>query len=149
MLKSCLIGTLLITLTVLIQAIGTTLWLSSAKRRLAKNIENKTDRYGFKLLIGTAVVLFVLHALQIVLWAWTYLLLIPRGELQSLEQAVYFSFVTFTTLGYGDITLSEGWRLLSGIQALNGILLVGWSTALLFSVMQRLWQSDAADTVAS
>jgi hypothetical protein len=64
----------------------------------------------------------------------------PSDELATFEQAAYFSFVTFTTLGYGDITLSESWRLLSGIEALNGILLVGWTTAMIFTVVQRIWQ---------
>lgn len=73
-------------------------------------------------------------------WAVAYMSLLPDGELATFEKALYFSFVTFTTLGYGDITLSEGWRLLSGIEALNGILLVGWTTALLFAVVQRTWQ---------
>ena len=91
-------------------------------------------------LAGTAIVLVALHAIQIGIWAITYKVLVPEGELPSFEAAAYFSFVTFTTLGYGDITLSEGWRLLSGIQALNGILLVGWSTAVLFAVVQRIWQ---------
>ena len=49
----------------------------------------------------------------------------------------YYSFITLTTLGYGDITLSEGWRILSGIEALNGLLLVGWTTALLFAIVQK------------
>ena len=54
------------------------------------------------------------------------------------ERAVYFSIVTFTTLGYGDITLPyEEWRILSGVEALNGILLFGWTTAFLFAVVQR------------
>ena len=81
-----------------------------------------------------------LHAIQIAIWAISYKALVPEGELPNFEAAAYFSFVTFTTLGYGDITLSEGWRLLSGIQALNGILLVGWSTAVLFATVQRIWQ---------
>ena len=54
----------------------------------------------------------------------------------SMEQAVYFSLVTFTTLGYGDITLDAPWRILTGIEALNGVLLLGWSTALTFAVIQ-------------
>ena len=80
-----------------------------------------------------------LHALEIIIWAIVYKALVPVGELANFEAAVYFSFVTFTTLGYGDITLSEVYRLLSGIQALNGILLVGWSTALMFSIVQKIW----------
>jgi hypothetical protein len=50
--------------------------------------------------------------------------------------------VTFTSLGYGDVALTAvNWRLLSGIEALNGVLLLGWSTALLFAVMHRIWQA--------
>ena len=70
-------------------------------------------------------------------------------DLETFETAVYFSFVTFTTLGYGDITLSESGRVLSGIQALNGILLVGWSTAVLFAVVQKLWQRDPSFKVSN
>ena len=96
-------------------------------------------------LIKTVLILISLHAIEIVLWAASYIILLPAGELASFEEAVYFSFVTFTTLGYGDITLSEGWRLLSGIEALNGILLVGWTTAMLFAVVQRMWRGRASD----
>jgi voltage-gated potassium channel len=82
---------------------------------------------------------------EIVIWAGAYLALVPVSELASFEEAVYFSFVTFTTLGYGDITLSEGFRLLSGIEALNGIILVGWTTAMIFSVVQHIWQGLGQD----
>ena len=92
-------------------------------------------------LLTTVVVATVLHALQVTIWAIAYIMMLPAGELQTMEEAIYFSFVTFTTLGYGDITLSEGWRILSGMEALNGILLVGWTTALLFAVVQRTWQA--------
>jgi hypothetical protein len=91
-------------------------------------------------LVNTALIVFALHAVEIVIWARAYLALVPTNELASFEEAVYFSFVTFTTLGYGDITLSEGFRLLSGIEALNGIILVGWTTAMIFSVVQHIWQ---------
>ena len=81
---------------------------------------------------------------EVVLWATTYRLL-PGNHLDSFEKATYFSMVTFTTLGYGDITLADHqWRLLSGIEALNGILLVGWTTAFLFLVVQRSWQKPGA-----
>lgn len=95
------------------------------------------------ILIRTVLILIALHTIEIMLWAGSYIVLMPDGELASFEEAVYFSFVTFTTLGYGDITLSEGWRILSGIEALNGILLIGWTTAMLFSVVQRVWRELA------
>jgi voltage-gated potassium channel len=92
--------------------------------------------------IVTALVLLLLHVVEIMAWALAWLLLDQSGRLDSFESALYFSFVTFTTLGYGDIVLGPGeGRLLSGIEALNGILLVGWSTALLFTVVQRAWLS--------
>ena len=92
------------------------------------------------ILVGTAITVVFLHAIEIIIWAKAYQFILPANELDVFEEAVYFSFVTFTTLGYGDITLSEGYRLLSGIQALNGIILVGWSTAMIFSVVQRVWR---------
>ena len=140
MLKLSLIGTVLVALTVVIHALGTTYLV----RYLAQRFLDERGRWGsghaMVALIMAAVVLVLLHTLEIILWAGVYAGLVPAGELADLESAVYFSFVTFTTLGYGDITLGEGWRLLSGIQALNGILLVGWSTALMFAVVQKSWQ---------
>ena len=63
------------------------------------------------------------------------------GEFDSLEPALYFSTVTFTTLGYGDITLTEGWRLLSAFEAANGIILFGVSTAFVFAMIQKIYRS--------
>ena len=92
------------------------------------------------ILAGTGVGLLALHVIQVGIWAGTYVLLPDVPEINSFEQALYFSIVTFTTLGFGDITISGDWRLLSGIEAMNGILLFGWSTALLFAVVQRIVQ---------
>ena len=87
--------------------------------------------------ISTAVILVFLHLLEITLWALTYMNLPSVTELGSLEEALYFSLVTFTTLGYGDVTLGPVWRLLSGMEAMNGILLAGWATAFFFLVLRR------------
>lgn len=98
-------------------------------------------RNALIVLTVTVIVAIGLHTLQILVWAVSYLILLPEGGLQTLEEALYFSFITFTSLGYGDITLDVGWRLLSGIEALSGILLLGWTTALIFAVVQRTWQA--------
>ena len=144
MLQISLIGAAIVALTVVIHAIGTTLWVSRFVRRYAD--ENFwQSRKAIAILIKTVLILITLHAIEIMLWAASYMVLLPDGELAPFEKAVYFSFVTFTTLGYGDITLSEGWRLLSGIEALNGILLIGWTTAMLFAVVQRMWRGRASD----
>ncbi|MGI9491454.1 MAG: ion channel [Geminicoccaceae bacterium] len=84
------------------------------------------------------------HSIGIWLWAMMFVLL---GAIQELEPAVYFSLVTYTTLGYGDITLNEDWRILAGLCAANGLLLFGSSTAFLVELMRRLrqWPMNADD----
>jgi len=139
MLKLSLIGSALIAITILIHAVGTAAWVRHLAARHTAALPWSARR-SMLILIGTALAVVFLHALEIIVWAQAYRLILPANELATLEEAVYFSFVTFTTLGYGDITLSEGYRLLSGIQALNGIILVGWSTAMIFSVVQRVWR---------
>jgi hypothetical protein len=144
MLRISLIGAVIVALTVVIHAIGTTLWIRHIGRRYADE-KFWQSRMAIAILIRTVLVVIVLHTIEIMLWAGSYMLLTPDSDLASFEQAVYFSFVTFTTLGYGDITLSEGWRILSGIEALNGILLIGWTTAMLFSVVQQMWRGLASN----
>lgn len=143
MLKLSLIGALLVAITVVLHAAGTGTWIRNLARRHGNDAHWTTGR-AMLALVNSAIVVVVLHTLEIVIWAGAYLALVPTSELASFEEAVYFSFVTFTTLGYGDITLTEGSRLLSGIEALNGIILVGWSTAMIFSVVQRIWRGSAA-----
>jgi len=141
MLIDSFIGAALIALTVTIHAVGTSLWVRSARHRFADRDTGWRLGEAVRVLIGTGIVLIVLHTVQILLWAGAYVFVVAPDAFASVQEAVYFSFVTFTTLGYGDITLTGDGRLLSGIEALNGILLVGWSTAVLFAMVQRMWQN--------
>ena len=75
------------------------------------------------------------HLVQIALWAVALLL---SGEVSTFETAFYYSAENYTALGYGDIVLSERWRLLGPLEAINGLLLFGLSTALMFAVMSRV-----------
>ena len=81
----------------------------------------------------------VLHLVEIGVWgayyAWQQT--IPR-----MADALYFSATTYTTTGYGDIVLPEGWRVFSAVEALTGILMCGWSTAFFFTVIHRFYDSD-------
>ena len=70
------------------------------------------------------------------IWAMSYVLI---GALPVFEHALYFSIVTFTTLGYGDITLNENWRLLASMEAAIGIIIFGWTTAIVMAVVQKLF----------
>jgi voltage-gated potassium channel Kch len=81
------------------------------------------------LVVGALVLIMFLTTLfEASVWATTYFVL---GVIADFEKALYFSTVTYTTLGYGDVVLEEQWRLLSSFEAANGIIMFGWTTALI------------------
>ena len=83
---------------------------------------------------ATASVLMVAHLAEVLVWSFAYSLIsiAPPGT-----DLVYFAFVNYTTLGYGDVTPLERWHLLGPMTAMNGVLLFGWSTAVIFEVLRR------------
>ena len=90
--------------------------------------------------VSTTLVLatiWLLAAQTVSVWMWSFAFRL-LGIFDSMEPAVYFTLVTFTTLGYGDITLGPDWRVLSGMTAVNGLLMFGFSTAFLFDVFARM-----------
>lgn len=91
-----------------------------------------------RLLSYTAIFLMLMHYVEIMIWAAAFLVIPEVDQLNSWEEAIYFSSVTYTSLGYGDITLAPVWRIMSGFEAMNGILLIGWSTAMFYAVVQRV-----------
>ncbi|POY36761.1 hypothetical protein C3K47_10410 [Solitalea longa] len=128
----------IISATIIIHGLGSSWGLKYLLRR-----HDPQDRvYGFvktiKILSATAIILMLMHYLEIALWAIAYLSIPELDKLSHWEEAIYFSTVTYTTLGYGDITLPPTWRIMSGFEAMNGILLFGWSTAMFYAVVQRL-----------
>ena len=85
-------------------------------------------------MVGTAVALMVAHTLEVFVWALAYAIV---GAAPASSDLLYFAFVNYTTLGYGDITPVQAWRLIGPMTAMNGILMFGWSTALLFEVLRK------------
>src|SRR5262245_25326753 len=81
----------------------------------------------------------ILHLLEIAIWGGFYLWVRAMPDLQS---ALYFSAVTYTTTGYGDLVLPQEWRLLGAIEALTGILMCGWSTGFFFAVVSRMFTEE-------
>ena len=79
-------------------------------------------------------VLMAAHMLEVLVWALAYAIVdaAPAGA-----DLVYFALVNYTTLGYGDVTPMARWRLLGPMAAMNGVLLFGWSTAVIFQVLRR------------
>jgi hypothetical protein len=85
-------------------------------------------------MIAAVAVLLVAHVAEVMIWSVTYLIV---NAAPPEEDTLYFAFVNYTTLGYGDIVPVERWRLLGPMTAMNGILLFGWSTAVIFEVLDR------------
>jgi hypothetical protein len=141
MLEAVLVGVILTVMTVVVHAIGTTWWIRRLRRRVVSSTGRLRAGAALYALTTTAILLLMLHVLEVVIWAGIFVAIPEIEEIETLGDAVYYSFVTFTTLGYGDITLSGSWRILSGIEALNGLLLFSWSAAMLFAVVQRLWRT--------
>jgi hypothetical protein len=131
----------LVMLTVTIHTLGTGFWVRVLRSRQAW-FASPRPWSNLGLLLGTAVFMLSLNALEAIAWAGIYLLAPGVPEISTFETAVYFSFITFTTLGYGDVTLSSEWKLLCGLEAMNGIFVFGWSAALLYAVVQRLWDAQ-------
>jgi hypothetical protein len=91
-------------------------------------------------MIATVSVLMVAHASEVIVWSLAYAIVNAAPDDADL---VYFAFVNYTTLGYGDITPLASWRLLGPMTAMNGVLLFGWSTAVIFEVLRRaMMRSD-------
>lgn len=137
-----IIGLIIIGITVTIHGYGTKFWVNIIIKKYYHLYTIAFDGRAVWLLILTALFLLFLNFLEATVWGFTYYLLPGITEFDTLEKSIYFSLVTFTTLGYGDITISSTNRILSGFEAMNGILLLGWSTTMMFSIMQELMRSS-------
>jgi hypothetical protein len=89
-------------------------------------------RREMAIMVATVSVLLLAHTLEVAVWSGAYLLI----ELAPRDQVFYFAFVNYTTLGYGDIVPPANWRLIGPITAMSGVLLFGWSTAVIFEVLR-------------
>ncbi len=94
--------------------------------------------------IVTALVLWYFLAVVVECWCWA-LVYMFLGVFDDLETAVYFSTVAFTTLGFGDIVLDESYRLLGAFEAAAGMVIFGWTTAMVFSAVQRIYVAEPAE----
>lgn len=139
MLRQLLVGAAVSACNIGIHALVMTAVVRVAYTARAK----ETPRQSLRLIVvmvATVSVLMAAHVLEVIVWALAYALTdaAPPGA-----NLVYFAFVNYTTLGYGDVTPVERWRLLGPITAMNGVLLFGWSTAVIFEVLRRTAIFDA------
>ena len=134
--RLALIALALLVACVIVQSAGMLVlihWLAGLRQVL----ESPSTPRRVWLLLRVFLWIVLLHLIQAGLWAVVYWL---AHEVPTLETAVYFSLVTYTTIGFGDVVLGPGWRVLAGIEGLTGVLLIGWSTAFVFTIVHRMYE---------
>ena len=133
MLAKLLVAWILMALCVVVHAVGLTTALHKMRNR-ANQLEAGFWSSTWTV-TSVAAWIVLLHLLQIAIWACFY----ASGHgMPDLQSAFYFSAVTYTTTGYGDLVLPRDWQLVGGIEALTGILMCGLSTGFFFAVVSRL-----------
>jgi hypothetical protein len=136
------VGGVAVFCTVLIHAmpLAGTLWFV----RREKSLGHTGRSFWSDTRIVVLVILFamVAHLIEVALWAVVFLLC---GEFANMGTAYYHSAVNFTTLGYGDVLLSPRWKMLGPLEAGNGMLMFGVSTAMVFAVILGLAQDRFSD----
>jgi len=133
MLRQFLFGGAVSTVNIAVHATVMTVLVQVVRNAGARS-KSHESRYLVLVMVPTVLMLMITHALEVIVWAVAYLLVeaTPPGT-----DRVYFAFVNYTTLGYGDVIPLPRWNLLGPITAMNGVLLFGWSTAVIFEVLRR------------
>jgi hypothetical protein len=132
MLRQYLVGTAASVCNIAIHAV-----VMVAVIKVARIVDElATSRQTLRLIavmIATVTVLMIAHLAEVLVWSLIYAIVsaAPAGT-----DLIYFAFVNYTTLGYGDVTPVERWHLLGPMTAMNGVLLFGWSTAVIFEVLR-------------
>ena len=121
------LGNIAIHAVVMATVVGTARLALTWKRRWSQS-------WLTAVMVATVGVLLVAHVAEVIAWAFAYAIF---GAAPAGADVLYFAFVNYTTLGYGDVVPVERWRLLGPMAAMNGVLLFGWSTAVIFEVLRQ------------
>ena len=107
--------------------------LSVARRAGERATSHQTLRL-VTIMMATVSVLMAAHIAEVMAWSLAYAIV---GVAPAGADLLYFAFVNYTTLGYGDVTPLQRWNLLGPMTAMNGVLMFGWSTAVIFEVLRK------------
>ena len=135
MFREILVAFIFVSINVSIHATGMVelfRWLTRKQPEVEKKSGTVND---ILLFIKIFAIILALHLAEICVWAGFYTI---WGTLKDFESALYFSIATYSTIGYGDVTLPVGWRILGAIEGVTGVLTFGWSTGVIFAVASRL-----------
>lgn len=133
MLNQLALASAMVAVTVMIHLVGLTalMRLLRSHGRLARRLRI----LPLTLLLTASMGLFAIHTIEI----WSYAaLFLALGAFTHFEEALYFSTVTYATIGYGDLVMPHNWRILGAIEGATGVLMLGWSTAFLVSLLSQL-----------
>jgi hypothetical protein len=136
------VGVLTVAATILIHALplGATISIVRREKRLGQ--EGVSFHGDFATVASMILLVLFAHLIEIALWAAVFMIC---GEFHDFGTAYYHSAVNYTTLGYGDLLMSPTWRLLGPLEAADGILMFGVSTAMIFTLILRLTQARFVD----
>jgi MFS superfamily sulfate permease-like transporter len=135
------LGLPMIVLNVLIHVLGLSFINQKASFVLRQRTQRRYPEGAFAAVVGTATLLATsLHAAEAGIWSIAYRLL---GALPDYKSAMLYSLNAMTSYGHESLILEARWQLLGAIEALNGCLLFGLSTAFLFGIIQKVWSMDS------
>ncbi|HET9710261.1 MAG TPA: ion channel [Pyrinomonadaceae bacterium] len=138
MLSELVIAAAIVAVCLIIHIAGILLMAEWLLRR-REYLEQTARRHHFVVLIVTLFAgIVILHVAQTSLWAAFYY---AQGLFSDFETSLYFSMVSFTTIGYGDVLLPRTWRLLGVIEGFSGVVLCGVSTGFIFAVINAMFQA--------
>jgi hypothetical protein len=135
MISALLLGSLMTVINLAIQVIVIILIIQHLTARFGRGEGYDFTGRGVQVLLVVLAGLFLGHLLQFATWA---VLFVWLGEFADFETAFYHSAVNFASLGYGDMVMSENWRLLGALEATNGVLMLGLSAGAVLSVMNSV-----------
>jgi hypothetical protein len=135
MLPPLLLGIGLLICSLVSTAVSAALIIRLVARLLRRGYAGAAIWKNVTVMVVAVLIQTAAHLVQIALWAAAFM---ACGEFRQFATAFYHSAGNYTTLGYGDIVMSRKWGLLGPLEAMTGVLLLGFSTALLFAVMNRL-----------
>ncbi len=118
------------------------IFILRARRVVYANVSSRPALRLVGVMIAVVSMLMAAHLIEIGIWASAYALIDASAEGAD---DFYFAFVNYTTLGYGDIVPTMRWRLLGPMTAMNGVLLFGWSTAVIFQILRTTTSQDGFD----
>lgn len=136
------VGAVVILCTMFIHALPVSATLGFLRRERRLGHTGRSFWSDFPVVMLAMVTTLTAHLIEIALWAEVFVLC---GEFQYFGTAYYHSAVNYTTLGYGDMVMTPHWRFLGPLEAANGMLLFGVSTAMIFALIQWLIQARYAD----